>query len=143
MANTEWKTRLNTLISNPTRKEAQLFLEHVAKPAFDAICKQLSNKDIDVELSQIPNKSISLVLKNEDVENFLYSIRLRYFEMPEYLHDDKKSYVRAEVFLLNGGQDYDVFGYTKEQIIADFISQYERHFYFLHVKNSEIEQKLT
>ena len=40
---------------------------------------------------------------------------------------------RAEVFLISGGQEYDVYGYTKEQILADALTQYERHIQFLHL----------
>ena len=32
-----------------------------------------------------------------------------------------------------GSQDYDLVGYTKEQIINDILDQYERHMQFLHL----------
>ena len=35
--------------------------------------------------------------------------------------------------LLEGGQHYDVLGYTKEQLIGDILSQYEKHMHFLHI----------
>jgi hypothetical protein len=34
--------------------------------------------------------------------------------------------------LSEGSQDYDLVGYTKEQIINDILDQYERHMQFLH-----------
>ena len=61
-------------------------------------------------------------------------------EPPDYAPENRHSYVRAEVFLQSGGQDYDVYGYNQEQIVADFITQYEKHFHFLYVNNSEIHQ---
>ncbi len=32
-----------------------------------------------------------------------------------------------------GSQDYDLVGYTKEQVINDILDQYERHMQFLHL----------
>ena len=43
---------------------------------------------------------------------------------------------RAEVFLMSGGQEYNVYGYSKEQIAADVIHQYEKHFQFLHLNHA-------
>jgi choline/glycine/proline betaine transport protein len=40
-------------------------------------------------------------------------------------------YARLEVHLDEGGQDYDVMGYTKNQVIHDCLDQYERHLAFL------------
>ena len=36
------------------------------------------------------------------------------------------------------GQQYDVLGYSKEQIIADALTQYERHLHFIYLATSEI-----
>ena len=137
-ASTDWKERLDALVTHPAKGEAKLFLKEIAQPAFNELRDELADKGFEVELKRKAEESISLSIKNGDVEDFLYSIRLRTFETPDYAPEDRKSFVRAEVFLLNGGQDYDVYGYNKEQIVADFITQYEKHFHFLHVKNSEV-----
>lgn len=46
---------------------------------------------------------------------------------------NNRRYYRAEVHLSEGSQDYDLVGYTKEQIINDILDQYERHLQFLHM----------
>ncbi|NLP32985.1 MAG: choline transporter, partial [Oligella ureolytica] len=46
---------------------------------------------------------------------------------------DNEIYYRAEVYLIEGGQDYDIMGWTKEGVIADILDQYERHRHFLHM----------
>src|SRR5699024_11411282 len=43
------------------------------------------------------------------------------------------SYYRAEVYLNEGGQDYDVMGWTEDEVIGDILDQYERHRLFLHI----------
>lgn len=139
-ASTDWKERLDALITHPAKDEVKRFLKDIAQPAFNNLRDELADKGLEVELKRKGDESISLVIKNGEAEDFVYSIRLRTFETPEYAPEDRNSYVRAEVFLQSGGQDYDVYGYNQEQIVADFITQYERHFYFLHVKNSEIHR---
>ncbi len=44
-----------------------------------------------------------------------------------------RRYYRAEVYLSEGSQNYDLVGYSKEQIINDILDQYERHMQFLHL----------
>jgi choline/glycine/proline betaine transport protein len=78
------------------------------------------------------------VVINNDVEDFKYEVQLRSFEVPAYAPEDNKSYFRAEIFLRSGGQEYDIFGYTKEQVVADAVTQYEKHYHFLHKSNSEL-----
>ncbi len=42
-------------------------------------------------------------------------------------------YYHAEVHLQEGGQDYDIMDWIKEDIIQDLIDQYECHLHFLNV----------
>jgi hypothetical protein len=44
-----------------------------------------------------------------------------------------RHYSRADVHLLEGGQHYDLPGHTREQVISDVLSQYERHIHLLHL----------
>ncbi len=138
-ASSSWKDRLEMLTSHPAQKEATKFLKEVVRPALNEVRDEMIDRGLDVELSEKADKSVALNIKNGDAEDFLYNIRLRTFEVPDYAKEEKNTYVRAEVFLSNGGQDYDVYGYSKEQIVADLITQYEKHFHFLHVKNSEVQ----
>ena len=82
------------------------------------------------------------VLHGEEVD-FVYQVYLVEAIKPVFaleqstniasLHEQDK-YYRAEVYLSEGSQEYDLLGYTKEQIIADILNQYERHMQFLHLK---------
>ncbi|WP_338905249.1 hypothetical protein [Streptomyces nigra] len=49
--------------------------------------------------------------------------------------EKRDTYVRFEVRLAEGNQDYDVMGYSKEQLIADALDQYERYLEFLRVRH--------
>ena len=80
---------------------------------------------------------MKITVEKEGVENFAYGIRLREFVLPNYVDEKHKNYFRAEVFLSQGGQQYNVMGYTKEQIIADILAQYQRHMQFIDLTTSE------
>src|SRR5690606_15300478 len=44
-----------------------------------------------------------------------------------------QSYYRAEVFLQRGGLDYDVYGYTQQELIGDILDHFERYLSFLQI----------
>lgn len=137
-ANIHWKKRLDALISHPGHNQTQGFLKLVVVPALNQLAEQLASSDFSVKVKE-DEEMVRLVVYKEEAENFIYGVRVRQFAMPTYAEDSShEDYCRAEVFLLQGGQQYDVFGYTQEQIIVDAISQYERHLHFLYLASSEI-----
>ena len=44
-----------------------------------------------------------------------------------------EEFYQAVVFLREGGQNYDVFDWTHDDLLQDIIDQYERHLHFLSV----------
>lgn len=137
-ASIHWKERLGSLLSHPGQNQAQGFLQQVVAPALKQMAAELTSNDVTADV-KLEDDKVRLIVYKEEAENFFYGVRIRQFVMPTYAEDDMHDdYSRAEVFLLQGGQQYDVFGYTQEQIIADAISQYERHLHFLYLASSEI-----
>lgn len=67
-------------------------------------------------------------------EIFTTGLSLQKNESPDYSRamDGDDLYYRAEVFLKEGGQDYDVFGWSETTLINDIVEQYRRHMQFLH-----------
>ena len=66
-----------------------------------------------------------------------YRIRPREVPIPVYGHAVPKgtdTYCRLEVHLQDGGQDYDVMGYTYGQLTDDSLDQYERHLEFVRIQ---------
>jgi len=70
--------------------------------------------------------------------DFFYSVRPQPYAAPTFALQDPRRpakegtrYYRAEVYLREGGQDYDVMGWTQVQLIHDVLDQYERHRQFL------------
>ncbi len=130
-----WKDRLKTMIKYPEMSEGEAFLKETVVKAMEELCEEMKSHGLDVAISHETNSFIGLKVKNDGVEDFSYMIHLREFETPDYAGEDANSFVRAEVFLRSGGQNYDVFGYTKDQILSDAITQYEKHYHYLHMNN--------
>lgn len=137
-ANASWKERLDAIVTHPPRKDVSQFMEEECRPALNELKAEMLSRGLEVEIIEKSENAIALVVRKQDVEDFRYEVKVRSFEVPDYVPEDRKTFFRAEVFLLSGGQDYDIYGYTKEQIIADAVTQYEKHFHYLHMSNSEL-----
>ena len=140
-ANVSWQSRVSSLVSRPDLSQASTFITDIVQPALIELAEEMQNNGLSASIHKISESRVRMIVSNGEVEDFAYGIRLQEFGMPSYASDeeaeDQSAYYRAEVYLLQGGQQYDVLGYTKEQIIADAISQYERHLHFLHLASSE------
>ncbi|HLS50762.1 MAG TPA: hypothetical protein VK032_02040, partial [Burkholderiaceae bacterium] len=55
----------------------------------------------------------------------------------EQKQQQDRTYCRAEVHLAEGGQDYDIMGWTQDAVIDDILDQYERHRTYLHLVHGE------
>lgn len=135
-----WQARLNNLIHFPRRAHVNRFNQDVVIPAMSAVAAELSNQGIDATIETNDDSKSSAptlnILHGEETD-FSYQIYPRAYLQPSFTLDDddeeERKYFRAEVFLREGGQDYDIMGWSKEQVIADIVSQYEKHMHFLHM----------
>jgi choline/glycine/proline betaine transport protein len=71
-----------------------------------------------------------------DEEDFLYQVYPRPADVPPHATSNggDGQYVRLEVHLPTGSQEYDVVGYDFHQLIADIVDQYERHLEYLRLQ---------
>ncbi len=131
-----WRERLNTVLSHPKKSQVLDFIKTQVKPSLEELAKEMNAKGLNVKVEE-GEDYVQLAVKKGEFDDFKYGVKARSFSVPDYVPDDKDAYCRAEVFLLNGGQDYDIYGYANDQILADAITQYEKHFHFLHTMWSE------
>ncbi|EPC03060.1 choline transporter BetT [Litchfieldella anticariensis FP35 = DSM 16096] len=134
-----WRQRLTRAVSFPNHDQARRFLSEEAKPAMEDIREVLSEKGFPVEIVEGSGKDEHLALNvNLGVEqDFTYQIWPHQCAMPAFSIRATRAgthYYRLQVHIGEGGQGYDVYGYTKEQLIADILDQYERHLFFLHTQ---------
>jgi len=136
-ASVPWQERLKTVVSHPRKEVALDFIREVAVPAMQAFAEEIRKSGLEAEVSEEADRS-SINVYHGGEREFLYGVHLKKHMAPSFVFDsrrksgkEKRSYYRADVHLLEGGQHYDVLGYTQDQLIADMLSQYERHLHFL------------
>lgn len=134
--NKGWKERLGIILNHPKESNVLNFINTTAHEALSELKTEMANQGLNVDLTK-GDDYIELAVKKGEFDDFKYGIKARRFTVPDFVPDEKDAYCRAEVFLLNGGQDYDIYGFNKEQILSDAISQYEKHFQYLHSLSSE------
>ncbi|ORE23774.1 choline BCCT transporter BetT, partial [Pseudomonas aeruginosa] len=130
-----WKRRLSQAVHFPSRDEVYRFMNDVVRPAISEVSEVFREKGLAVDAQLDPgNASLSLEIGHGEQHRFLYQVLMRGYFTPSFaragmggLHLKNRRYFRAEVHLAEGSQDYDLMGYTKEQIINDMLDQYERH----------------
>ena len=124
-----WQTRINNLVHFPRRAHVNRFNENVVIPAMEAVAGELANQSItatvEVESERIERPATDqpfCMVMNTDFQlsgqasrAFTCSPALLWLTMKTR---KKRKYYRAEVFLREGGQDYDIMGWTQEQVIG-------------------------
>ncbi|MCF1182519.1 choline BCCT transporter BetT [Marichromatium gracile] len=138
----DWQDRLGTIMDAPSRENVRRFMRRIARPACEAVANELRKHDLEtaVELDEERDRVRLIVMLGEEVD-FIYEVRSRShikpaFIQPEFSAEDapeEQRYYRAEIHLGEGGQDYDVMGWSREAVINDIISQYHKHMHFLHL----------
>ena len=126
-----WKRRLSQAVHFPSRDEVYRFMNDVVRPAISEVSEVFREKGLAVDAQLDPgNASLSLEIGHGEQHRFLYQVLMRGYFTPSFaragmggLHLKNRRYFRAEVHLAEGSQDYDLMGYTKEQIINDKIGR--------------------
>ncbi len=130
-----WKDQLVKLISRSPRKEVVEFLENDVLEAMQEVAEVFKENGLATEII-MKKDNYCLYIDHGDERNFVYGCWVREVSIPSFLKKSEKakypnSQFYIEVYLQEGSQGYDITGYTKNQLIADMIDQYERHLYFL------------
>jgi choline/glycine/proline betaine transport protein len=132
--NDSWQMRLKNVVDFPNKLNVNKFISQIVSPALDSVAKELRANQINVEISD--KNGLSLIVDHGDDQSFVYRVLARKYSQPDYVseeHEDEQSYYRAEVHLVEGGQDYDIMGWSKTAVINNIIDQYHKHLHFLHL----------
>ena len=138
-ASIPWQERLGNLFQYPTLKGVEVFQQYTVRPVMELFTSELQLKGVNADtVSDTMTHAVSLIAYHGDEIDFIYSVYASELALPDdaMIGDTsalpgKNTYWRAEVHLTEGGQDYDVMGWTSEQITNDILDQYERHLNYL------------
>ena len=137
-----WQRRLRNIAYLPKRSLVKRFMDDVIQPAMTLVQEELNKQGTISHISDAVDDRIRLEVDLGNELNFIYEVRLRGYISPTFAlaamdNDEQQTeqhrYYRAEVYLKEGGQNYDVMGWNQEQLINDILDQYEKHLHFLHL----------
>ncbi|MDG9927976.1 MULTISPECIES: choline BCCT transporter BetT [Pseudomonas] len=135
-----WQRRLRGMMMFPRRAHVVRFLAEVARPAMDAVADELRKQGFPVQVEDGDDGRVRLSLGAPESPEFVYQVRPRAYVMPGFAlvgsqedSREERKYFRAEVHLKEGGQDYDVMGWSRDDLIGDILDQYEKHMHYLHL----------
>ncbi|PSM51714.1 BCCT (betaine/carnitine/choline) family transporter [Campylobacter blaseri] len=126
-----WREKLQAIIYVPDKRDAEKFLNKIVEPAFKEVKEEFEKNDLVAIIEKNKEKSqIHIHVGMGDDRDFRYGIKILKTEALDYANTD--TLYTAEVYLLEGGQGYDVMGWSKDSILNDIVEQYRKHLYFLH-----------
>lgn len=131
-----WQQRLGLIMHYPHSKaEVEQFIREQVLRAFRSIQKEFERRELTVEIIDL-DEGLKLRVDHQNEINFIYQVIARETLPPSFMADlqaEGAEYYQAEVFLKEGGQNYDVMEWTQEDLLQDIIDQYERHLHFLNL----------
>ena len=142
-AESSWKARLARAVNFADVEAATAHLDAVVRPALTEVAHELEDRGVPTRVDQAAGGGtdeedgglawVELRTLGGD-DPFVYRVQVHESPVPTYggrMIGDRDRYARLEVHTVGGGQDYDVMGYSKTQVIHDCLDHYEGHLEFL------------
>ncbi len=134
-----WERRLRNMVMMPRRAHVLRFISDVVRPAFDDVADELRKQGYAVQVREEEDAGGAILeVSHGEHLDFSYAVQPQAFVRPsltpdEAADEEERKYFRAEVHLREGGQDYDIMGWSRDAVIGDILDQYERHRHYLHM----------
>jgi len=131
---------LKNLLAYPADDTIRSFQQETVVPAMREFIGELSRHGVNADVRTATKGASRLEVYQGDDVDFVYEVQCRPHPRPDATQvgqaintmKDSDIFYRAEVHLAEGGQDYDIMGWTREQVVLDILNQYEDHLHFLH-----------
>jgi len=137
-----WKDRLENIVTFPDETAVRRYLQKIVKPAMAEVGKEFETQQFEIVIDETEEALMLTVTMGSDPD-FVYAVypsvthqpEFGPSDMPEVDEGEKPTYYRAEVHLSEGGQNYDIMGWSKISVINDVIDQFQKHQHFIHLLN--------
>ena len=138
----DWRERLANIVDLPSHDSARGYLQKVVTPALQDVAEEFRKRNLECQVeAQSEELSVALSVMHGDEIDFLYKVILVEHTAPSFVNGEAQTsepaaaeqYFRAEVHLREGGQDYDILGWSRKAVITDVLDHYQKHLHFLHV----------
>ncbi|HCD57365.1 MAG TPA: choline transporter [Halieaceae bacterium] len=129
-----WRERLNALLAQPGGAEVSRFQREIVAPALKQFADALQERGVSASIDLVDDEAsrVGLTVAVEGEPEFRYEIVCQRHVATATGAEEAEPktdtvFHRAEVHLYQGGQGYDVMGWSREQIIHDVLGHFERH----------------
>lgn len=136
-----YTARIENLIEPPNGAAVEEFIKTTAFSAMQRIAIILNRQEWPCRVEyDAEHRRAYLQVKHKDLIDFHYGIRFRAYDLPEFSRLGRRirtrkrmpgKYATAEVFLRQGGQNYNLYGFSQEDIMNDILRQFERELDFI------------
>ncbi|RCV91658.1 choline BCCT transporter BetT [Billgrantia montanilacus] len=132
----DWRERLDRALDTSNRAGAAATIEHAIRPALTQFAQELESRGQTANVTEehLEGEALPCLTLQVDLgeaASFVYQVCPHRMRTPSFLPADDDYYVRLDVYLAEGGLEKDLNGFTRGQVIADVLSEYERHLHFL------------
>ena len=136
-----WRTRLKLMFSQPTVADVDAFIAETVHPALEEVAVEIRAQGYEVTVYKKKGAAWMRVDHGEDQPEFYFGVERRGYDgahftvsadQDEEVGEKETDYAQAEVVLSDGGRQYDVYGYSKVQIIRELLRHYQRHLQWLY-----------
>ncbi|PAT33591.1 choline transporter [Vandammella animalimorsus] len=134
-----WRERLHVIMDFPDQKAVHRFVDGMVAEACREVAEELGALGVQAQVSQPAPGQVLLTTNHGSEIDFTYRVVATAHAQPAFVQGDASpadadapQYYRAEVHLGQGGQDYDIMGWSKDGVINDIIDQYHKHMHLLH-----------
>ncbi|WP_422569997.1 BCCT family transporter [Antarcticirhabdus aurantiaca] len=129
-----WQKRLAGILHQPTERDIAGLIKGTALPALREVERELSQGGLACGVETGSDGSVTLTVEAEGTRNFVYGIApVSHPTMVFSATDASRSDARREhawaarTVFSDGSRGYDVAGFSREDLIADVLAQFERY----------------
>ena len=134
-----WRQRLARRMHFATAKQAAAYVDREVSPALSEVAAELREHgaDVDVTRGTHPESGVpwvDLTVRFPGQTDFKYQVYPVAYPVPSFagsLSAAQDTYVQLEVFSAKGSRGRDVMGYSREQLCANILDDYEAHLAFM------------
>ena len=128
-----WRRRLANIVHTPRRADVRRFLADTVAPALRDVAQELDRRGIRADIEE-GEAGMALAIASAETRNFVYGVQpVRHLTAAFSAAQAGASEERrpqtwlARTYFSDGSRGYDIMGFTRDQIIADVLTQYERY----------------
>lgn len=136
-----WRRRIARVMSYPDEIQTRNFMDDTVRPAYQAVQNELEGNGANVQInwSSVEGTdcpSATFIVNFTDACKFTYQVLAVPHSIPSFASSqspESGQYFRIQVFTQTGSEGYDIFGFTRDQLIADLLDNFERYVELIHL----------